>query len=433
MGYNPHEYKYLFPKGLFDYPNEKLTNWGQSHKLFALNMTPLPASKRKIASGLFMKTGRIKQGKGFSNYLIFEIDPSKRKLDLSFLFDKLMYPVNVYKKLNNPLYLTNMGYFYLTDEERLDPIAPPKIRIGNLVISKGKLINLPILNRSAFVIYKDNSFDLVFLKAKGKLKINSVSHNWVGSKTGYQKNGKVVIYNSSNINIELKNDPIMGPSRKAKKIYLEPSLNKRLVICKNTADYTVTGVTKTKVLLNDKDMILEVDSDFKVKKGDKIVVETVDSLDLGNVRSAVSIGPMLFRSGEETRKQVTREKFGHDMANPNNPHRKNFKLARGCLVKLKNGKLASILIDGIPQAGDIYPGVTLRELAAFVKEKYPDYLQASSVDPSSTLKGIYRKNGKIEVFGNLHYIAHKRKKDGSLEFWPNGRKGRKINSMLVIT
>ncbi len=187
----------------------------------------------------------------------------------------------------------------------------------------------------------------------------------------------------------------------------------------------------TKVLIHDKGRVIDA-KDGQIHPGDILEFLTVDGLELSAVKFAVSTGPMLFSSYEETIKEVDKEFSVPDMANPNNPHEETKNLARGCLIKLKDGHLCVIAVDGIPQAGKIYPGVTLRELINFINEKYPDFDSAIATDPSSSVKVVFNDYGKTEIFGNLHYLAHKKDKNGNLTFWPNGKFGRKFNSALVV-
>lgn len=432
MGYDPEKYKDLFPLGLFEFKDKPIATWFDSHRLFALNAVPQEDCEKVLSPGLTVKKGHIKQGTGFSNFMIFEIDPGKRALNIKFFKDKMYYPLEAFEELKGAKLVTNAGYFYLTDDEEMDPIAPPKVRTGNLVIEEGELINLPILDRSAIIILKDGSVNIKFLEGRGELLLNGGRYKWVGSKSK-NKGESITVYNSSNIGIPIVNDPVMGPSRMAKETYVGTKPEFLLAVCKRSdGKYIVEEISGTKVLINDKDMVMEVPENLGVKVGDTAEFLSVDGLDLKEVKTAVSTGPMLPPSYEETTEQVRKEFSIPDMANPNNPHEETKKLARGCLVKLKDGRLCSILIDGIPQAGDIYPGVTLKELVEFVKVHYPDYESAIATDPSSSVKVVFDEEGKIEVFGNLHYLAHKKDESGKLEFWPNGRLGRKFNSALVV-
>ena len=432
MGYNPKEYKDLFPLGLFEFKDKPIDTWFDSHRLFALNAVPQEEYEKVLSPGLKVEKGHIKQGEGFSNFMIFEIDPGKRALDIKFFKDKMYYPIEAFEKLKDPKLVTNAGYFYLTDDEEKDPVAPPKVRTGNLVIEDGELINIPILDRSAIIILKDGSVNIKFLEARGELLLNGNRHKWVGSKSK-NEGESITIYNSSNIDIPIVDDPVMGPSRMAKETYVEANSGYLLAVCKRSDDkYIIEDISEAKVLINDKDMIMEISKNPGVKAGDMVEFLSVGGLDLNDVKTAVSTGPMLFPSYEETAQQVKKEFSVPDMANPNNPHEETKKLARGCLVKLKDGRLCSVLIDGIPQAGDIYPGVTLKELVEFIRVRYPDYESAVATDPSSSVKVVFDEEGKIEVFGNLHYLAHKKDESGKLEFWPNGKLGRKFNSALVV-
>lgn len=432
MSYNPKNYAEFFPRGYFGFDKKSMKTWNDSHELFARNKHPFKKRSEKVAEGLVLKTGHIKQKKGFSNYKIFEIDLKKRKIDIS-VSELMIYPLDAHKKLGNPLLLTNLGYFYLTTYPNLDPIGPPKIKTGNMVIVRGKVTNLPVVNRSAFIKLVDGKVELDFVRARGKAKLSDGVYDWVGSLTSYKKEGRIVVYTSNNLKLDWTIHPVIGPFRKAVKTYVKPSSKTKLAVCKlDKGRLMVSEITKKKILLNDKYAILEFGSNINLRKNEYVEVLSIDNRSFENIQSAVSIGPMIMDSAEDTLKQAKKEMFAKDMSTPSNPHRKNLKLARGCLVKLSGRKLALILIDGIPQVADIYPGVTLEELVAFVNTTYPKHKVAVCTDPSSTMKAVYTKDGKVEIFGNLHYLAYKQKKGGVKKFWPNGKLGRKINSMLVV-
>lgn len=433
MSYSPLDYKDLFPQGLFEYSSKPIKTWADSHRLFALNMRPFKNESITIAQGLIAKMGYIKQKGGFSNYMIFEIDPRIRKVKLEFFQDKMLYPINAFYGLDNPLLLTNAGYFYLTDNEKEDSVSPPKVRTGNMVFSEGNLINLPVLDRSSIVVHKNGQIDILFLKAKGEVEIDGKRLKWIGSKSLSSKKGDVVVYNSSNVEIEIVNDPVMGPSRKVKNVHIKAKRDSSLYVCERENNaFVVTDRVYKKTLINDKEMVLEISNKIEVGKGSKMEFLSIDSLNTKDVDSAVSTGPLFFKTFKQTEKQVNKEFSVSDMANPLNPHEKDKKLARGCLVKLRDGRLASVLVDGIPQAGKIYQGVTLKEFVAFIKLHYPNFESALATDPSSSMKAVYRQGNKINIFGNLHYLAHKRDEKGNIIFWPNGKKGRKLNSVLVV-
>lgn len=430
MSYNPHQYRHLFKKGLFGYPNQKLSNWNDSHRLFALNQDPHPFESRKIAPGLLLKRGHLKNGPGFSNYVIFEIDTNLRKVETHYSA-RSTFPLDAFNKIGDGLALINLGYYYLTTHEKLDEVKPPRIRVCNLAIYKGQIISLPIISRSAFLVLKNGSFDLAFIKAQGKMQINGRELTWIGSKTSFP--GDVKIYNSSNLKITNVNHPVIGPYRTANKTYLTPQRGKKFVIGKIVSGQVkVWSITKSKILVNQYDLILEVKQKLKVKKGDEVSFNTLDKYRFDEVEFAVSIGPILKKEAHQRTKQAITEGLDTDPFLSNWPHREGVNLARGCLVKLGRQRLAVVLIDGIPQAGDIYPGVTPGQLAAFVWQTYPDHQIAVCNDPANTLKAVFLNDRKTHVFGNTHYLAYRRLRNGKLKFWPNGILGRKMHTMLVI-
>lgn len=430
MSYNPHKYKSLFKKGLFGYANEELKNWAESQRLFALNQEPLPFETTKLAEGLVLKRGHLKIGNGFSNYVIFEVETKLRKIETHYS-PKSSYPIDVFRRNRRALALLNLGYYYLTTHEEKDKIAPPRIRVGNLAVYKSQIVNLPIVDRSAFICFKGNKVKLSLVKARGVVAINGKEYNWVGSGTKHK--GEVIVYNSSNINITNVNDPIIGPFRTPNKTYVVPGLGKKLItFSNNRGRFKAIRGHHGNVVVNEHDLVLEIPRSLKVKKGSVAKFLSIGNYLFEDIAYAVSIGPRL-RSKEKQRiRQVRLESLDKDPFLSNSPHRENLYLARGCLVDLGGGKLATVSVDGIPQAGEIYPGVTPSQLADFIWKTYPEHKIAVCTDPSNTVKVIYKKGRKTHVFGNTHYLAYKRLRGGLLKFWPNGVKGRKIHTMLVI-
>lgn len=138
MGYNPHHYKHLFKKGLESLPDKEFDNWNQSHLLFALNQQRQRKMVKKLAKGLWIKRGSIDLGKGFANYVVFEIDLTIRKLHVHHVY-RPVYPLGAFGKLRSVKVLLNLGYFYLSTYEDLDPVPPPRIRASGLVITDGRL------------------------------------------------------------------------------------------------------------------------------------------------------------------------------------------------------------------------------------------------------------------------------------------------------
>jgi len=433
MSYNPKKYKKLFPLGLFEYENKPIETWFDSHKLFAQNAIKQKFETNKIADGLIIKKGYIDQKDGFSNYLIAEIDPTKRDIDIEFFGNKMYYPLNAFKKIKKAKLLTNAGYFYLTDNESHDEASPPVIRTGNLVIENGRLTNLPILNRGCIYITTDNEIGITYLEAKGEVLINEKKYKWQGSKTGKFKKNTLIVYNSSNIEIPVVNDPVMGPSRKAVNTFIKNLSGNKLAVFKRTnKGFIVDQITQKNIVINDKDMVVLMPNNLLIKKGDLVRFLSIDQINIDNIKTAVSTGPVIFSSSEETMKEVDKEFSIPDMANPNNPHEAGKKLARGAFIKLTNNNFAIIAIDAIPQAGNIYPGVTMQEFIELINKLYPNFKSAIATDPSSSVKVVYKNRNKIEIFGNLHYLNHKKDKYGKIKFWPNGRLGRKLNSALVV-
>lgn len=435
MGYLISRYRKLFPQGTFDAPKQ-ITTWSESHRLFAQNQVREKDASQILAPGLIFKKGHIDfPDGGFSNYECWEIDPRKRKLQVVFYNDG-EFPVKAFVKTANLRILATLGYFYFTTNPEADKIAPPMIKVNNLFIRRGQLLQLPVADRAAFIIFKNGKVEIPFIQACGNLEIGGKKFRWCGARTKKVKaDDTLTVYTGSAGVIEPYEDLIMGPGRLAKKAVTPGGNSLDLIITLKGKNLQVgqirdggTEVTQGLMILNGSKNLLK-----GVKKGEVLSGITTDNLKVADIFDAVSVGPRIFKEKIEREKQLVREGLDDDKSLCNQPHREGLKLARAFLVKLKDGRLASVLIDGIPQAGAIYPGVTPQEAADFLLQKYPDAQEIVATDPGGTMKAVYRnKNGKTQVFGNLHYLNYRYNKDGTLDFWPNGWLGRKAVTFLGV-
>lgn len=437
MGYLVSQYRSLFPQGLFDAPKE-ITTWDESHRLFAQNQIKEKIVELPLSPGLTLTRGhkKLKNG-GFFNFQCVEIDPSQRKPQVVF-FNEGEFPLEAFKKTPRIRFLTTLGYFYFTTNPKADEIMPPDIKVNNLFIQKGQLFQLPVLDRSAFIIFKNGSVEIPFIKAQGTLRIGKQKFTWRGARTSpddLPHDGETVVYNGSAGIIKPYDDPIMGPGRLAKKVLTPKGGFLNLIISQNDGKLRVSQIQKGQTEVTKELMILcgSWGSLHNVKEGDILDEIIIDGLKQTQIFDAVSVGPRIFPEIEKRRRQLLAEGLDDDKVLCNRPHRENLKLARAFLIKLENGNLVSVLIDGIPQAGNIYPGVTPQEAADFIFSRYPNAREVVATDPGGTMKSVYKDNdGQIKVFGNMHYLDYRYKKDGSINFWPNGRLGRKAVTFLGV-
>lgn len=435
MGYLISRYRDLFPQGTFDAP-EQITTWSESHRLFAQNQVRGKDASQILAPGLIFKKGHIDfLDGGFSNYECWEIDPRKRKLQVVF-HNNGEFPVKAFVKTANLRILATLGYFYFTTNPEVDEIAPPMIKVNNLFIRQGQLLQLPVTDRAAFIIFKNGKVEIPFVQASGNFKIGDKKFRWCGARTQKVKaDDTLTVYTGSAGVIEPYEDSIMGPGRLAKRI-LTPKNALDLIVSLKSENLQIaeirrggTEVTRGLMVLSGSKKLLK-----DIKKGDILSEITIDGLKVKDISDAVSVGPRIFKEKIEREKQLVREGLDDDKSLCNQPHREGLKLARAFLVKLKDGRLVSVLIDGIPQAGVIYPGVTPQEAADLLFQKYPEAQEIVATDPGGTMKAVYRdKDGKIKVFGNLHYLDYRYKKDGAIDFWPNGYLGRKAVTFLGVS
>lgn len=442
MSYSPSDYLHLFPKGLFDAP-DVITKWGESHRLFALNQEPFSENEKKLAGGLVLKRGHIKfNPAGFSNYQIFEIEPKKRNLRILFT-NHGEYPINAFSKISNLYFLATLGYFYLTTDKKRDEMPAPKIKTNNFFVHGGQFYHLPVVDRSALLIFKNGQVSIPFLRARGTFKIGQNEFSWIGRRdlndTQLENlpENQAVVYTSSVAKIVQLEDPIIGPFRKAQKTLTDELLGRfNAIIERKQQKHFVAKISQKPLPVTKGAMILNLPGKFKsqISVGDALNNVTIDNLKVSDIYDAVSVGPKLEKDKKARIAQARLEGHDYDPSLSNTPHDENCKMARSCLVLRKDNTLASVLVDGIPQARDIYPGVTPQELSGFVFDFYPDVREVVATDPGGTMKSVHRtKYGEDpEVFGNSHYLDYKYFPDGAIKFWPNGRNGRKAVTFLGV-
>ncbi len=436
MAYLVSKYKHLFPLGTFDAP-KRINTWNQSHRLFALNQKKDKKSQQQLAPGLILKKGHLNFKKGFTNYRCLEIDPNKRKTRILFE-NQGQYPVKVFEKPPKLLGLATLGYFYFTTNPKEDEIPAPEIKVNNLLIHEEKLFQLPVVNRTAVAVYQNGQVKLPLVEAMGTLKIGGKNFKWRGAKTLARyclSPGEIVVYTASAGRIIPYVDKIMGPGRLAKKVITPKQGVIDLIIDQEEEKLKVmaikkggaTEVTKGLMVLSGEEGLLR-----KIKKGDVLSAIQIEKLNQNQILDAVSIGPQLFEDKKKRVEQSILEGHENDESLCNRPHREGIKLARSALATLKDGRFVAIIVDGIPQAGEIYPGVTPQELTDFAFGMYPKATKVVATDPGGSAKMVYRQDKEIVVFGNLHYLKYKYLKDGSLKFAPNGRNGRKAVTFLGV-
>ncbi len=287
-------------------------------------------------------------------------------------------------------------------------------------------------------VYQNGQVKLPLVEAMGTLKIGGKNFKWRGAKTLARyclSPGEIVVYTASAGRIIPYVDKIMGPGRLAKKVITPKQGVIDLIIDQEEEKLKVmaikkggaTEVTKGLMVLSGEEGLLR-----KIKKGDVLSAIQIEKLNQNQILDAVSIGPQLFEDKKKRVEQSILEGHENDESLCNRPHREGIKLARSALATLKDGRFVAIIVDGIPQAGEIYPGVTPQELTDFAFGMYPKATKVVATDPGGSAKMVYRQDKEIVVFGNLHYLKYKYLKDGSLKFAPNGRNGRKAVTFLGV-
>lgn len=335
---------------------------------------------------------------------------------------------NVKGKLEASL---NANFGLIVDE--LD-IEPADISY-NLHIEDSRLIQIPVADKSAILINKNNNIEIKFLRSKGSFLIDNRTFNWKGSlsKSGVNDDDFIIAYNSFNRGLIQIDDPVT----KTKKVFDDqrshtPKDSSKVdIIIKNVnKTFEISRINPdTHTHLFEGNLILSVNKDIEkyFKIGKKITNFIIDDLHLNNYKYGVSGGALLTPNVVETRKNLIIDRIVQTRnISGDSAFKKHTKFCRSCIVQDKD-KYIFLLADARKSIKG-QEGFSLYMLRNFIAKTYPAFINAVNVDGGNAPKLILKKGDEFDIYGNLHYKIWP--KDGSKNFIWDGYKGRRIPAII---
>lgn len=341
----------------------------------------------------------------------------------------------------------NGAFFYLQD----DPTAPePDEIMYNLNMRNGAVIGLPSTDRCALVTNKDGDLRAVSLKAEGILECGDSILNWKG--------GEPLAHNRAEYKLEQNEVYIFNPAcctiqyddPKDKRTLRKVQLDKNSTPKQPDALDIVVAVSETKgtleiIAINEGggtdffkgNFIMHGRKDdlqhFQI--GDEVLPTHIDSLDLKEVESAMTVGPMVhhFLSNDD-------HEINHDPSlGTFPPFAPNERYARSAVYADNHNAVHFVVFDAVPRSEHM-KGVTPKEAAMNIPG---DAQWAVFLDGGQSSRITFKadtQNG-LDSRGNQQYVRlHKLAKSnqnglaaGKEDQYLWSRRGREVPSMVTLS
>ncbi len=340
----------------------------------------------------------------------------------------------------------NGAFFFLQDEILLEN---PKEIIYNFNIRNYSVVGLPSVTRPALFVTKDGHIHARELNAKGVVRVGGNILRWVGGEPLAHKKTEslgedfeAILFNSACCSIEYED-----PNDKTTLRKLRKDLNKTpydvncfdVVVSVDNDDSLYVSEINTQGGTDffSGNFILQINKNKyeSIKIGDKVIPETIDGLNINDIKSAMTTGPNVDHFLENDDHDIN-----HDLSlgsfPPFDPHAR---YARSVMYEGNDGHVHMVVFDAVPRS-NYMKGVTPKEAAEILPKdiKWSVFLdggQSSRITFTSTETVIYDLN--IDARGNKQYVRlNERTKTSQVantddQFLWSGR-GRPISSMILL-
>ena len=388
-----------------------IDNLGKITKNVAI---PEKISTTEVRPGLFLKKSNMSFSKdNVTNIYDLHFDPKKSPFVLDiFSSEDSYYLADTIQNDNIIVATVNGGFFYISDV----PGPQPNDKRYNLCIQDSKLCGLPVTDDPILYI-RNGEFFATKTKARGICQIGEQKISWLGAKSNVKKESTdvAILYNSRCFSIngvrDSKTNLIVGIPDERTKATPKNDSKIDLVVSKNNADdLVITAINPGGgTHLYDGLFIFQTDKlqVKKIKVNDSVKPMTVDTIDLANITSGMTIG-----------RSVDDPCFYE-------PKRINRRDARAVIAKDKDGIMHFFVFDGSKYIPG-FNGISAKDITPFF---YPAYEWAFFLDGGASARIIVRQtNGLLRHLANR--FAYRKLQDGQI-LW-NWKRARKIYSSIAL-
>lgn len=412
----------------------------------------IKASKTEVSPNVWLNEKTVElDGDNFINMYDLSFSNTDSKLETKIITRKT--PLHQHRLFVNeaakgaeegkPVACINGAFFFL-QHGKLEKY--PSEIIYNLNIRDGKVIGLPAVTRPGLFVTKDGHVHAKELKSSGLVRIGNTEINWIGGEPishnkpekGNIENASAILFNSACSTIEYQD---MNDKTSLK--ILNEKLNhtpKR----HGVTDIVVKAEENGKLIVTalnsgggtdffDGNFILQVNNNLAtgIKTRDEVMPETLDDLNLKDIKSALTTGPLVkhFLKNDD-------HEINHDPSlGTFPPFIKDRRYGRSIMYEDKKSQIHMVVFDGVPRSQHM-KGATPKEVAENIPS---DVKWAVFLDGGQSSRITFENHGEIDSRGNQQYLRLPKVKDGETAHSPERdsrflwtRKGRALSSMIAL-
>ncbi|MFJ8746617.1 hypothetical protein ACIRL2_45675 [Embleya sp. NPDC127516] len=322
---------------------------------------------------------------------------------------------------------TSATFFTFLDEAS----AIPRQASLNLIISEGRILGMPVVDREAVYI-RDGELAMDHISASGELSLNGRTLTWAGSRT--DRDAQSHVYGNGNIRVTLRRDPKTGSKRcldeSSRFTPVMPAAESRSDVgFMASEDGTFTSVAVAPQGGMDifaHDLVVRCPEEHVNRKGEnRLAIRSIGSLRADNLPEfAVSSGPSL----------ATPDFFAHPInQDPSLGTRPVFADLQAIRMVVYGGlddRTHIRLFDGRP-GSSTFPGVTPAQTRDIITADI-GFTWGAHVDGGGSARISIVKDGVLRSFGNRQYLKWPR--PGQDYFlWEREPPGRDVPTRFELT
>lgn len=397
-------------KRLFDSPEEAAAYLGP------LLDQPVTAAAVDLAPGITLRMEPLWTGPTFTNsYTISWHTPAHATVLVA---DP---PVSAadHARRGGSVVTTTAGFFFLADRCRFRP----RTLSLNLAIHDGRVLSVPVTTQDALISH-DGQLSVAEVPAHGELTMAGKRLRWAGSKTASAAD--CYVYGNANAAIHHQPDACTGKIR----VFQEESRFTPRITGSTwtdlgfhaTPDGRFTAVTRAdsgRLDIFEHDLVVRCP---RAIAGTCLDLHTIGPLTLRSGQSAISVGPSLSYPDPAT------HPLNDDRSLGSYPLLKDRPSTRLVFYKTTDGTSHLRLFDGRP-GSETFPGLTLDQTLATVRN-HNDVASGCLLDSGNTSKLNVLRDGRLETFGNRHYLRWPPPGGAGFTWTPDA--GRPVASLIAL-